>query len=416
MGASSIGEAIYHYQNALQVFIAQPNQQQLLETLYARDRLAYLLEEHPPISVGYQDQLTHLDQEFKEQANLIVETLDLAPTRESCNPSAEAWWWFPEKFLQPHEQDKHDWAWRSATLVGWTVNLALLTDISTKFVSGGLGFGGAGAIILPSLLTLVKARGDLTEVGQDSLHGLFTKMGVKSQWREEVTTVSTWALFLVIFGFWTSLPQISKLYNYLGYRAELAGDLPTAEANFKRAIALKEDNMKAHYNLGNLYEDLRDVEAAKAQYEIVANAEPSNADNNVALAQNNLARLFILEEDYSSAASLLTEVKNNLQYVPEDVQEETGLVYSFNKNLGWARYKQELYDQADLYLSVAEDIRPDGAAAHCLQALNFEAKEETDQAIAAWEKCRDLADPAQPDQDNWLVMAIKALDAAEAEN
>ncbi|OKH17571.1 tetratricopeptide repeat protein [[Limnothrix rosea] IAM M-220] len=416
MGASSIGEAIYNYQNALQLFIAQPNQQHLLETLYARDRLAYLLRENSPISVGYQDQLTHLDQEFKQQANLIVETLDLAPTRESCSPSPEAWWWFPEKFLQPHEQDKLDWAWRSGTLVGWTVNLALLTDITTKFISGGIGLGGAGAIILPSLLTLVKARGDLTDVGQNSLRSLFTKIGIKSQWREEATMVSTWALFFVIFGLWASLPQISKLYNYLGHQAAQSGDLPTAEANYKRAIALKEDNMQAHYNLGNLYEDLRDVEAAKAQYEIVANAEPANADNNVALAQNNLARLFILEEDYSSAASLLTEVKNNLQYVPEDVQEETGLVYSFNKNLGWARYKQELYDQADLYLTAAEEIRPDGAAAHCLQAQNFAAKDETTQAIAAWEKCRDLADPAQPDQDNWLVMAIKALDAAEAGN
>ncbi|WP_041763029.1 tetratricopeptide repeat protein [[Leptolyngbya] sp. PCC 7376] len=412
MGASNIGEAIYNYQHALNLFSEQPDLQSLLETLYSRDRLCYELKDSPPISVGYQDQLSHLDHDLKQQANLICETIDLKPIRDSLNPPVDSWWWFPENFLKPHEQDQYDWVWRSSTLVGWTVNLALLTDITSKFVSGGLGFGGAGAIIFPSLLTLVKARGDLTDVGQDSLRGLFTKLGIKSQWREEATTISTWALLLVIFGFWTSLPQISKLYNYLGYRAEESGDISTAEQNFKRAIALDEDNTDAHYNLGNLYEDLRKTDAAKAQYEIAVKADPKSADSSVAFAQNNLARLLILDEDYSNAVVLLRQGLDNLDQTAENEEQQQSLQYSLSKNLGWARYKQGLNNQADNYLQIASSLKPDKAPAYCLQAQNYQVEEREEEAIAAWEKCRDLADPTQPDQDRWLVMAHKALDGS----
>lgn len=411
MENSNLDEAIYSYQTALAQLSEESNQRQILKILYARDRLAHFLQTEPPISVSHQEQLAQLDQQLKEKADLMVVHSNLEPIRDSLNPAPEAWWWFPEKFIQPHKLDKHDWAWRSVTVVGWTVNLALLTDITSRFISGGLGLGGAGAIIFPSLLTLIKARGDLTEVGQASLRNLFKKIGVKSHWREEVTTISTLALLLVILGFWASLPQISKLYNYLGYRAAKAGDFPTAENNYQRAIALKEDNMSAHYNLGNLYEDLREIDQAKAEYEIVANAEPTASQNNVAFAQNNLARLLILEKDYSNAVMLLAKGQENLEFTTADAKGKADLQYNLFKNLGWARYKQELYSQANSYLTIASTMNSDKAPAYCLQAQNFQAWEKETEAIAAWQKCCNLANPIEPDQDQWLVMAHKALTA-----
>ena len=412
MGVSKISELLYQYDSALRVLKEEPSAQQILIVLQIRDRLFYVLDDHPPISVGFQDQLAHLDHELKQQANLIIETTDLDLLRESIHPPEDAWWWFPENNLKPHIRDRYDWAWRSGTVVGWTANLALLTDITTKFISGGLGFGGAGAIILPSLITLIKARGDLTEVGQESLRNIFKKLGVKSHWQEEVTTLSTWVLTLIIFGFWSSLPQISKLYNYLGFQAETAGDISTAEANFKRAIALDEENIEAHYNLGSLYEEIRRPELAKNQYEIAAKASPEQGNEVVISAQNNLARLLILDESYSEAVVLLREGLADMENweINNDL-----LLYTLNKNLGWARYKQGLHDQANHYLQMAASLNPENASAYCLQAQNYEAEEKEIRAIAAWKKCLNLVDPTEPDQDMWLVMAHKALDDSSSD-
>lgn len=412
MGISNISEAIYLYQNALAQLSEQPTQRQILEILHARDRLAHFLQNQPPISVDDQEKLTRLDQNLKNQANLIVENSDLETLRESINPNPEAWWWFPEKFLKPHKLDKHDWVWRGSTLIGWTINLALLTDIASRFISGGLGFGGAGAIIFPSLLTILKARGDLTEVGQAGLRQFLGKIGIKPQLQEEATAISTLALLIAISGFWVALPKISDLYNYLGYQAHGDGDIPTAQSNYQRAIALNEDNMIAHYNLGLLYEDLRQIDAAKKEYEIVAKADPKDAENNVAFAQNNLARLLILEEDYSNAVVLLKNGISNLENININNKKKKTLEYTLPKNLGWARYKQGLYDQANDYLKAASDIAPEKAAAYCLQAQNFTAEKKNEQAIAAWKKCCTLGNSTEPDQDQWLVMAHKALAAA----
>jgi tetratricopeptide (TPR) repeat protein len=332
MGISNISEAIYLYQNALAQLSEQPTQRQILQILHARDRLAHLLQNQPPISIDDQEKLTRLDQELKSQANLIVENSDLETLRESINPNPEAWWWFPEQFLKPHKLDKHDWAWRGGTLIGWTINLALLTDIASRFISGGLGFGGAGAIIFPSLLTILKARGDLTEVGQAGLRQFLGKIGIKPQLQEEATAISTLALLIVISGFWVALPKISDLYNYLGYQAHGDGDIPTAQSNYQRAIALNEDNMIAHYNLGLLYEDLRQIDAAKKEYEIVTKADPKDAENNVAFAQNNLARLLILEEDYSNAVVLLKNGISNLENITIGDEKKTNLEYALQKN------------------------------------------------------------------------------------
>jgi tetratricopeptide (TPR) repeat protein len=412
MGISNISEAIYLYQNALAQLSEQPTQRQILEIFHARDRLFYVLENQPPISVDEQEKLTRLDQDLKSQANLIVENSDLETLRESINPAPEAWWWFPEQFLKPHKLDQYDWLWRGGTLIGWTINLALLTDIASRFISGGLGFGGAGAIILPSLLSILTARGDLTQIAPEGLRKFFDNLGIKPQLKEEVTAISTFTLLIAILGFWVALPKISDLYNYLGYQAQESGDIPTAEANYQRAIALNEDNMIAHYNLGILYEDLRQIDAAKKEYEIVAKADPKEPENNVTFAQNNLARLLILEEDYSNAVVLLKNGISNLENITIADEKKTNLEYALQKNLGWARYKQGLYDQAYDYLKAASDIAPDKAAAYCLQAQNFAATEDKEQAIAAWKKCCALGNSTEPDQDQWLVMAHKALAAA----
>lgn len=417
MGLSLIGELLYHYEKALEPLTgtSQPTEKQILKILYQRDCLYHALKEHPPISVNFQTQLTDLDRQYKNHANLIVATLTkLDDLRESLKPPEAAWWWFPENFLQPHEQEKYDWVWNGGSVAGWAINLAFLTDISSKFISGGLGLGGAGAIIFPSLLALLKARGDLTEMGRESLRKLLGRLGIKPHYQAEATGITTLGLMVFIIGFWFVLPEVSKFYNYRGFHAQKNGDLVTAEANYNRAIALDEENKDAHYNLGVVYEDLRQIEGAKKQYEIAAQTAKNGKDikfKNVSLPQNNLARLLILEEDYDNAVVLLRKSFANLNQANISKEDSKNLRYTIFKNWGWARYKQELYDNAETYLKTAININNQEAASYCLLAQNYEAQAQTKVAIAQWQKCCKLAEPLEPDIEQWLVMAHKALDA-----
>ncbi len=383
--------------------------QEVLDILNARDALQRLLDK-THIPTDSLKQVIDLDTILREKAEQIVTNIkieQLQRWRDSVHPPVEAWWWYLEKILPTHKWDRLDWLWKGGTVVAWTVNLSLLVNLGTRFFgSGGVGLAGASAIILPSLIALLQASSELTTAGKQGFEKILNKLNIPLHWREEVRLGSTALMSVILFGFWFSLPQISKVYNRSGISDYKQGKLGAAEQNYLQAISLNTDNLEAHYNLANIYEDLQDLDKAQKHYQIAVKGEFPQA-------YNNLARLYIQKKQYSQAFVLL---KRGVDVV-EKTYDLPEVRYSLYKNLGWARFKQSRYQEAQKYLLVAIEIaqEPDKAqfirnrgSAYCLSAQVLDSQ-KPGKGIEQWQKCCQLADTKDPNEDKWLHLGEKQL-------
>ena len=302
-----------------------------------------------------------------------------------------------------------DWLFKGLGIIAWTVSLGLLAEIATRFLGGGVGFFGAAAVALPSVLALLKAQSELTEAGREGLEQCLSRLGFP-QHRQEATKFGlTLALAGFMLGLWGTLPWFSQLYNQCGlsklddYEQKQPG---TAEQDFLRAISLDPDNLDAHYNLGNLYEDLQDFDNARKQYQLAAKG-------GIPDAYNNLGRLAIRDKNYPQAVAflesglLLAEKKNSFPEVK----------YSLFKNLGWARFEQGRDNLALPALQAAigiasapktsKHIRNSGSA-YCLLAQILE-RQKKPEALVYWKQCSNLGSKTNPEEDTWLYLAQQKL-------
>jgi len=387
--------------------------EQALGILSARDALRGALSDRAQVPVNILSQVRQLDLQLKQRAYRLAEVLDLAELRASLPTPPQDWWWNLETTGESHPWDQHDWLLRGFRITAWTVNLGLLGTLATRFLSGGSGFFEVVAIVFPSIVTLLQARSELTEAGQKGFDKLLAKLRIPRYWQEEAKLGSTVLISALLGGVWFLQPLIAGQYNQEGRKNQDTGQLETAEQNYLRAIALNSENLDAHYNLGNLYEELQDFDNAQKQYLIAARGGLPDA-------YNNLARLYIQQKKYPEAVNLLN---TGLALIKEKEQED--VKYSLFKNLGWARFEQGRYEEAQPYLlaaigiasnrELAQYIRNPGAA-HCLLAQVLEQQKQSG-AWEHWQKCRNLVESRlasgegiNPEEDNWLHIAKKKLE------
>ena len=181
-----------------------------------------------------------------------------------------------------------------------------------------------------------------------------------------------------------------EIYNDRGMENYLAAQLPLAVSNFTKALKLDPNFAETHYNLGSLYEDLRDFERARSEYELAMLG-------GLAAAYNNQARLYILAKDYVAAVDLLFK---GLKLAEHDAEK-----YALHKNLGWARLGQERYAEAKAELMTAIDLDNEQAPAYGLLAQALEGLGQNEDAIVAWENCLKYASSYRPDEDTWIGLA-----------
>ncbi|MGB7521518.1 MAG: tetratricopeptide repeat protein, partial [Spirulinaceae cyanobacterium] len=258
--------------------------EEVLAILNARDALQIALKAENQPTTSKLNRTIQLDEKLRQNATAIVKTIKpekLAQWRESIHPAPEAWWWKLETIVPPHPWDRLDSLWKILTLASWTANISLLASLATRFFSGGVGFLGAAAVTLPSLIALLQASSELTKTGQEGFDNLLTKFGVAPHWREEVKLVSTLAVSGLIATLWFSLPAFSNFYNRSGLKNYDAGKLGSAEQDWQKATSLNADNVDAYYNLGNLYEELQQFEQAKKNYQVALGGDIPDAFNNL---------------------------------------------------------------------------------------------------------------------------------------
>lgn len=204
---------------------------------------------------------------------------------------------------------------------------------------------------------------------------------------------------LILLGFIgtrLALPRIAVIYNDRGVKHYLANQPSQALLDFNLAIKLDPNFAEAYYNRGVIYEDLRDFDRARTEYQIAAKGGISGG-------YNNLARLYIIrDKDYAAAVNLIGQGM-------KQAKPDKEMKYVLHKNLGWARLEQARYTEAKEQLQMAINLASNRAAAHCLLAQVLEAQNNQKEALVRWESCRNYASEYNSDEDIWKGMAEKRL-------
>ncbi len=395
MSTTNLGRTLERYSatlTALEEARPRPSAEQVLAVLKARDGVHAALTDTAQDPVGGLIAIVQLDSRLKRQAERITHTAKLAEWRTSFNPPAQAWWWSLE--APTSRWDHFDWLWSALAIICLTISLSLAVDISSRFLSGGPDTWGAFAVIGQSVLTLLAAGGTLTKAGREAIERVLASLKVPTQFWQEANLGLAVLLLVALVMFRFSLPGIAVWYNDDGLKNHSAGRLTSAQFDYLRAIRLNPDYVEAHYNLGLLYEDLQQLDQARTEYRAAV-------QGGLAAAHNNLARLYILEEDYVAAVPLL---KRGLL-----IADDEAVKYDLHKNLGWVRLGQARYDEARVELQVAIAFVADQAPAHCLLAQVLEGYDDTAGARGEWEICLKYADPMRPDEDTWIGLARQRL-------
>jgi tetratricopeptide (TPR) repeat protein len=266
--------------------------------------------------------------------------------------------------------------------------------------------------------------GALTHVGHKSYKKILIQLHIPKEFWQETSCILSWMLMGSLLGINAALPSWAHKVNRNGLENFDNKRIESAKADFERAIAMRPNYGEAHYNLGWLYEELNDLDKAKAQYEVAVQSDPQRFDSAITYvkALNNLGRLYVLKKDYGTAVRLLSQGVERAGAI--SLQDKVGGrddYYNLLKNLGWARFMQERYDDAEAKLAIAIKVNPDRSAAYCLLAQVVEAKSPKDspsnkaKALGAWTKCASKAtssDLAKPEDDNWHGLANKRLSEA----
>lgn len=412
-----LDQAIQHYKDAIAALeqVGNPVTAAIvLEALNARDGVQAALAETEQVPGTVLQDISEMDQQLRDQASAIAPFTQKVDWRASFSPKETAWWWSLEA-PKPKQWSQLDWLWTALSVTFLTISLGLVGDISTRFLKGGPDTTGAIAVSVQSILTLLTAGGALTKAGQEASKQSLKRLNVSEQYWHELGTAGSFVLLLGLVGLRQSLPTISSWYTDQGREAYEKKAWGSAEAKYKRALALNADNTSAHFWLGRLYEDLQKPDEARTQYQYAIADDPN--------AVNNLARLNILKKDYPTAIAFLQKPLSD-----EQTALQPATKFALMKNMGWARLKQGNLTDAETWLGDAIQLgqaeklpQETLAAAHCLQAQVIEAQGNPKkplpaqkQALPEWKLCARYGVATVPEEDEWLTTAQQRLTKLEA--
>ena len=399
----TIESALDDYATALAVLKAStvnPSPEKVLDVLIARDGLHLAVRENSQISRQTLLTISQLDKSFKQLILQRRELKEIATWRDILSPPKEAWWWFQEAPPPGPAWSRLDWLWEALTVVMVIVNFSLVTEFVTRFLKGGLDPLGAFAIITQSLMAALVAGGTLTTTGRNFIDRGIESLHIPQHFQHEVKLALAVLVFFFLLSLNASLPHIANVYLQRGLTQQQEYQFASALHNYRRATELDPNNMRAHYLLGNSYEQLQQLDKARATYQVAVLG-------NLTEAFNNLAHLYIVQDkNYSAAAALLVQ---GLQQSPTDDQIRSFLL----KNLGWARLGQKRYKEAQAHLKEAIHLNSQGGAAHCLLAQVLEAQGKKAVALKSWQNCSNYANGKNPDEDRWFGLAQQRLNSVE---
>ncbi len=387
--------------------------QAILAVLLARDEIQTRLPQGN-ITAAEVITLESLDADLKTHQATIQSFAKLPEWRALYQPSEAAWWWQVPVTPEVEKAQQLDWLWNGLSIVFLAVSASLILNTASRFWGGSIASAGTLTLAAQSALTLIVGKGALTHSGRAGWERFLKNRGIPEHHWQEWSCGAAFGALLLVGVTHSSLPAIAIAYNNEGEKNYLANRLASALGNYQVAINLRPDYPEAHYNLGLVYEDLQQPEDAIAAYRFVVQRDVESVDRLVWLqANNNLARLYILQGDTRDAVPLMIQSLNAIaaEAVATDV-EFAKINYSVLKNLGWARLEQQRYADAETQLDEAirllEDTLPpetevqNRGSSYCLMAQVLDAQERREDADCAWEMCLIEANAGNPDEDTWI--------------
>lgn len=402
-----LDNTIAGYQQALEALPAEKTEafaRLAMNVLLARDRLAAELARTNPSSADL-DTVVSLDERLKAAAPAVdaaVGRPTLVQWREADQPPAGAWWWRLDERAAAAEPRANP-AWILAAALFLTVSISLSADLARRFLSVGPDSVGAFSIMVQALLTFLAGR-SLTGAGQQSMESLLVRLNIHRRHTALATALFALMVMLLVLGLRLSLPAIARQYNNQAVRAQQSGQVTSAIMDYQRAISLRPVYAEAHYNLGTAYEDVLAYDLAIPSYQAALRL-------NAILypAYNNLARALMLSrKDYAGALPLLDTALDLDIKLPE--QQLADVRYSLLKNRAWAYLGLKYLTLAESDIQQALALRPEGAAAHCLNGQVLEAQNRMKDALPEWEACLRYANTdVVPVEASWLALARERL-------
>lgn len=180
-------------------------------------------------------------------------------------------------------------------------------------------------------------------------------------------------------------------YRMLAHVCEQIGDVKCTESNYNNAINVDPSNDSPWYNLATYYEDRQKLDKAMQTYVRAIKLKPNDPST-----LNNMARLYILENNVNEAQKNLKKAETEL-----NSNTDPSLVAVIFKNKGWLSYKLRDYKSAKEFLEASVDMDDSIVSTYCLLAQVSEALNQP--AKQYWKQCIFLAgsDVSRPEVINW---------------
>jgi len=296
---------------------------------------------------------------------------------------------------------RQDWLWDTIAIVLLAVNLALLALLVPKYTSGQVDVTALGAIVVQAIVAALNA-GTLTKPGQRFIKHLLVVMRLPKVWWHEMRALASLLVFVALLCGYSALPQISHNYQVRGWEAFESGRYGEAKMLYDRALSLNSDNLEVRFLLGIFYESREKFDLAEEQYELALELEDP-------AVYNNLARLYVKDDRYAAATSLLL---NGLRYANKEQQ-----VFLY-KNLGAARLQLGQVPEAKIALgnaiALADSTHSVRAKivkgeSHCLLAKLLEAEKNVEEAREHWRKAIAYLSGRTIEQIQCLMQARERL-------
>ncbi len=191
----------------------------------------------------------------------------------------------------------------------------------------------------------------------------------------------------------------AQAYRGMAKTYQKLKDNDKAIGNFRLAVSVKSDYVEAHYELGNMYFNLKKYKDAQAVFNQVLNLDPNFQDGNTrrllkaAYAKQGMA--FLYRKNYRKA---IEEYENATQLDPTDATNYY--------NLGLAARQARKYKQAKNAFTTAVELNPKYARAHRQLGDLSRITKKNSRAIRSYNRAID-SDPNCKDKNN--INAYRSL-------